>query len=193
MSQTEKIIKRLFDIFFSLVALFLTGWLILLLVLIIYLENKESGWFIQTRFGQFGKPFNIYKIKTMQTILNKTDIQRITPIGKILRKTKLDELPQFWNVLKGDMSFVGPRPDYLSLLDDLKEEDKIILSLKPGLTGPAQLIFMNEEKILTNQPNPEKYNKEVIWPKKVEINKKYVKEYSLFKDFEYIFKTLFSL
>ncbi|MCF6243486.1 MAG: sugar transferase, partial [Sulfurovum sp.] len=110
--------------------------------------------------------------------------------GAFFRKTKIDELPQLFNVLFGSMSFVGPRPDVEGFADKLNTEDKIILSLRPGITGPASLAYKNEEDILANKEYPERYNKEVIWPHKVQINKKYIKEWSLKKDILYMIKTV---
>ena len=108
----------------------------------------------------------------------------------IFRKYKIDELPQLINVLKGDMSFVGPRPDVPGYADKLEGEDRIILSIKPGITGPATLKYKNEEEILANVDDPVKYNNQVIWPDKVKINKEYIKNWSLKKDIEYILKTI---
>ena len=111
--------------------------------------------------------------------------------GLFLRDSKFDELPQLWNVLIGTMSFVGPRPDVLGFADELSGKEKLILSIKPGITGPATLYFKNEEKLLQLQQNREKYNKQVIWPQKVAMNIKYINEYSFRKDIYYIYKTLF--
>lgn len=116
---------------------------------------------------------------------------RLTNMGRFLRKTKLDELPQLWNVLVGEMSFVGPRPDVQGYADQLKGEDRIILSVKPGITGPASLAYKNEEELLAQQNNPKAYNDTVIWPDKVRLNKIYVEHYNLKKDIYYIFKTVF--
>ena len=115
---------------------------------------------------------------------------RITRLGLFFRKTKIDELPQLWNVLIGQMSFVGPRPDVLGYADRLQGEDRIILSIRPGITGPAQLAYKNEEEVLANQNDPVKYNDEIIWPDKVRINREYIGNYSFFKDFYYIWKTI---
>jgi len=117
--------------------------------------------------------------------------QRITSFGKFIRKYNLDELPQIFNVLKGEMSFVGPRPDVKGYADLLQGNDKIILSLKPGITGPATLAFQNEEELLAKQDKPKQYNDEVLWPKKVTINKEYITNWSLISDLKYIIKTLF--
>lgn len=194
MTKTDKIFKRAFDIIFSLCALIVTGWLILLIAFIVYLETNENGFFTQKRFGKNGKSFTIYKIKTMKTnnkVKIENDRERITTIGKWLRKYKLDELPQFWNVLIGDMSMVGPRPDYPSFAGELESEDRIILSIKPGVTGPASIAYRNEEELLAKQREPEKFSREIIWPEKIKINKKYILEYTFLKDIEYIFKTIF--
>ena len=113
-------------------------------------------------------------------------------IGKLLRETGLDELPQLINIIKGDMSFVGPRPDLQGFANELIGEDRIILELKPGLTGPATLKYQNEEVILANQEDPEEYNQRVIWPDKVKINKAYLRNWSFCLDLKIIFKTIFS-
>jgi lipopolysaccharide/colanic/teichoic acid biosynthesis glycosyltransferase len=116
---------------------------------------------------------------------------RVTSYGKILRKMKLDELPQLVNVLVGDMSFVGPRPDVPGFADRLTGPDRIILSVRPGITGPATLKYRNEEELLAAQPDPEMYNREVIFPDKVRINREYVEHYSFLADMKYILLTLF--
>jgi len=116
---------------------------------------------------------------------------RITPLGAKLRKYKLDELPELWNVLKGDMSFVGPRPDMPEYMEKLKGEERKILELRPGITGPASLKYANEEELLSTMPNPRKYNDEVIWPDKVKINLHYYYTSSLSLDLSIIWKTIF--
>lgn len=159
-------------------------------------QQKKNGIFKQERIGQHAKPFQILKIRSMiennssSHITIKND-QRITSFGKFIRKYNLDELPQIFNVLKGEMSFVGPRPDVKGYADLLQGNDKIILSLKPGITGPATLAFQNEEELLAKQDKPKQYNDEVLWPKKVTINKEYITNWSLISDLKYIIKTLF--
>ena len=111
--------------------------------------------------------------------------------GTWLRKKKLDELPQLFNVLIGNMSFVGPRPDVRGFLDTLEGADKVLLDLKPGITGPASLKYMNEEIFLQQVKNPEKFNREVIWPEKVRVNKNYLHNYSFRSDLRYLYKTIF--
>lgn len=143
-----------------------------------------------------GKLFDVVKLRTMRdvagidtTATTRTD-PRITKGGAFLRRFKLDELPQLWNVLTGDMSFVGPRPDVPGFADKLTGKDRIILSVRPGITGPATLKYKDEEEILAKQKNPDRYNREVIWPEKVTINREYIENYSFFKDIYYIFKTI---
>ena len=151
--------------------------------------------FRQNRIGQFGKLFKIYKFRSMQLNHNGNTISvkgenRITPFGAVLRKYKLDELPELWNVLKGDMSFVGPRPDVEGYADKLKDPERILLSVKPGITGPATLKFSNEEELLSSQLDPVRYNKEVLYPKKVKINLKYIEHWSFWLDIKIIVFTL---
>ena len=119
------------------------------------------------------------------------DDKRITPIGKFFRKFKLDELPQLFNVLMGNMSLVGPRPDVVGYADKLVGDDRIILNVKPGITGPATLKFKNEEELLAKQSDPLQYNDEVIWKEKIKINKNYIKNWTLKGDFKFILKTFF--
>lgn len=184
-------IKRVFDIFFSVIGLLILGWLLFIFILILYLNTGESGLFVQERIGQYGKVFKIYKLKTI-----KWDVygeQKITVFGNFLRKSKIDELPQLYNILINDMSFVGPRPDIQGYYDELKGEDRKLLDLKPGITGPASIKYYNEEQILAEQDNPEKYNDEVIFPDKVKINLNYQKNQTLWLDLKIILQTLFGI
>ena len=192
-------IKYILDFILALVGLVITSPIILLSFIIASIETKERGFFTQKRVGENSEIFKVIKIKSMKSNSNlKTNVTtnkdpRITVSGKIFRKTKIDELPQLINVLKGDMSFVGPRPDVPEIINTMDKKDKkIILSVRPGITGPASLKYKNEEEILAEKENPEKYNKEVIFPDKVEINKRYIKNYSLWKDVKYIIKTIIS-
>nr|WP_281847447.1 sugar transferase [Olleya namhaensis] len=188
-------IKRIFDIVISFIGLMLTGWLILIAIIVARLDTKMSGIFKQKRVGQNGDIFEVYKIRSMKNIEGyttsvSTDLDpRITKAGRFWRKSKIDELPQLFNVFIGNMSFVGPRPDVPGFADKLTGEDKIILSIKPGITGPASIHFKNEEDLLATQKKPEEYNQNVIWPKKVEINKNYISNYSILADVKYIIKT----
>lgn len=199
MKKREKQIKRSFDLVTSFVSLFLLSWFIVLLILIATIDTKRIGLFTQKRIGYHGKSFLIFKIRTMyintaiKTHITTTNDSRLTIFGKLLRKYKLDELPQLLNVLLGQMSLVGPRPDVPGFADKLVGEDRIILSVKPGITGPASLYFRNEEGILAQQTNPLEYNKRIIWPKKVDINKDYIINYSFRTDLSVLFKTLFNV
>ena len=197
MTQTDYLVKRLFDLLLSTIGTIICGWIILIAWLIASIDTKGNGFFLQTRVGQYGKLFTVIKIKTMgneqdsnSTVTTSNDL-RITKFGKIFRRSKIDELPQLVNIFLGDMSFVGPRPDVPGYADLLKGDDRIVLSLKPGITGPATLKYRDEEALLASKKNPEKYNHEVIYPDKVKINKKYIINYSLLNDVHYIFKTIF--
>ncbi|OGP49106.1 MAG: sugar transferase [Deltaproteobacteria bacterium RBG_13_43_22] len=196
-SLSSRIIKRCFDLFFSTLGLFATGWLILLAFLAASWDTKRNGFFVQTRVGKNGKPFKVIKIRTMKdspkfgTTVTINNDPRITRWGRFFRKTKIDELPQLINIFIGDMSFVGPRPDVPGFADRLTGEDRIILSVRPGITGPATLRFRDEEEILARQVNPERYNREVIFSEKVRLNREYVEKYSFWKDIKYICQTIF--
>lgn len=196
LTKRQKVVKRIFDIVVSFFGLLLTGWIILISAILAALDTRLSGFFTQTRIGQHGKAFKVIKLRSMKNIKGymttvSTDHDpRITRFGRFLRKTKIDELPQLINVFLGSMSFVGPRPDVPGFADKLEGEDRVILELKPGITGPASIYFKNEETLLADQENPEEYNRKVIWPKKVSLNKAYVKNYSLLGDINYIKKTI---
>ena len=196
LTSFSRTIKRTFDFIGSILGILLTGWLMLLAWFVASLETKSNGLFIQKRIGKEGRPFFVYKIKTMKPVSGEESTvtisgdARITKSGAFFRKTKIDELPQLFNVLFGTMSFVGPRPDVPGFADALEGEDRIILTLRPGITGPASLKYRDEEELLAKQKDPESYNREVIWPDKVRINKVYIKEWTLKKDIEYLIKTV---
>lgn len=197
LSKAAVLQKRMFDLCLSLLGFLLFWWLIILAAVLARLDTGESGFFTQTRVGQRGKLFKLVKIRTMRlsasidTTVTTANDSRITRLGKFFRKTKIDELPQLMNVLIGQMSLVGPRPDVPGFADQLKGEQKIILSIKPGITGPATLAYRNEEELLASVANPEKYNEEVIFPDKVRMNMDYIKNYSLLGDVRYIIATIF--
>lgn len=181
--------KRLFDIVFSLLALVFLGWIILLSWLFAAFDTKTSGLFLQKRVGQSGKLFTIFKLRTIRE--SKEGTTSISKIGAFLRNSKLDELPQFVNVLLGDMSIVGPRPDIQGYYDCLEGEERKILELKPGLTSEASLKYFNEEQLLAVQDNPLEYNDLVLFPDKVRLNLQYYYERTFFGDLKIIIKTLF--
>lgn len=141
--------------------------------------------FTQTRIGKNGIPFTIYKLRSIPTGASTPN-----PWGQFLRNSKLDEIPQLYNILKGEMTLVGPRPDVPGYADQLEGDDRIVLTLKPGITGLASLKYRNEEQLLAQQPHPQHYNDEVIWPDKVRINKWYASNRTFLIDLQIIFYTL---
>jgi lipopolysaccharide/colanic/teichoic acid biosynthesis glycosyltransferase len=177
--------KRSFDIFFSVVGLLFGGLFLFLFWILSSIDTKSNGLFVQKRIGQFGKTFKIYKLKTI-----KDNSEIISRFGHFLRKSKIDELPQFWNILIGEMSFVGPRPDMVGYYDTLQGENKKILELKPGLTSEASIKYANEEELLKQQENPLKYNDEIIFPDKVKMNLEYYYKQSFLVDLQIIIKTI---
>lgn len=188
----------MFDMGISGIGLFLTGWIIGIAWVLAARDTQITGFFRQDRVGKDGRLFEVFKIRTMKNLpgmatnVTTNNDPRITRLGRFFRKTKIDELPQLINVFLGDMSFVGPRPDVPGFADKLTGADRIILTVRPGITGPATLRFRHEEKLLADQADPEKYNREVIFPEKVRINREYVENFSFWKDIQYIFKTIFS-
>lgn len=196
LNTKQQFVKRVFDLFFSFLGLVVFMVPISVLMILASISTKKFGIFSQNRIGVNGEFFKIFKIRTMMVNIPKEDFitlkndDRITPFGKLLRLYKLDELPQLFNVFFGDMSLVGPRPDVPGYADKLVGEDRIILSVKPGITGPATLKFKDEEDLLSKQNNPKKYNDEVIWPEKIRINKQYIVEWTLFNDIKYVVKTI---
>ena len=172
-------------------------WPILLVIAILIKVNMPHGPIIfkQRRVGRHGKIFTMYKFRSMTVGHGGSSVSiagesRITPLGAKLRRYKLDELPELWNVLIGDMSFVGPRPDVPGYADQLKGEDREVLKLRPGITGPASLKYRDEENTLAMQSDPQRYNDEVIFPDKVRINRYYLHHYSFIKDINMIFCTI---
>lgn len=190
--------KWLFDRVMSLVGLVVLCPLLLIVALLIRVEMPGGPvLFRQKRVGKDGKLFTMVKFRSMSVAHGGSSVSvagesRITPLGAKLRKYKLDELPELWNVLVGDMSFVGPRPDVPGYADKLVGEDRVILKLRPGITGPASLKYRNEEELLAGVDDPQTYNDTVIFPDKVRINKEYYYNWSFRKDIRYIFQTIFS-
>lgn len=189
--------KRLFDFIASLIGLIFLSPLFLLISLLIKLSSKGPVLFRQKRVGKNGIIFTLIKFRSMtvvqknnSTVSVKGDI-RITPFGKFIRRFKLDELPELWNVLVGEMSMVGPRPDVPGFADLLEGENRLVLNLRPGITGPASLKYANEEELLAKVANPEEYNKNVIFPDKVRINLDYYNRQNIWLDLKIIFATIF--
>lgn len=190
------ILKYVFDRVMALIGL-LVLWPVLAVVAVLIKVKMPGGpvIFKQRRVGLGARPFTMYKFRSMTVGHGGSSVSvagesRITPLGAKLRHYKLDELPELWNVLVGDMSFVGPRPDVPSYADQLKGPDREVLKLRPGITGPASLKYRDEEDLLAGQPDPLKYNDEVIFPDKVRINRYYLHHYSFIKDIQMIFCTV---
>lgn len=189
--------KWIFDRGMALIGL-LVLWPVLIVVAILIKVKMPGGpaIFKQKRVGLHGDLFTMYKFRSMTVSHGGSSVSvagesRITPLGATLRKYKLDELPELWNVLIGDMSFVGPRPDVPGYADKLEGEDRLILELRPGITGPASLKYRNEEELLAQVEDPQRYNDEVIYPDKVRINLEYYRNHTLMGDLKYIFETVF--
>lgn len=189
-------IKKLFDCGVSFFGLIILSPVLIIVGILIRIKMPGgSVIFRQKRVGQYGKLFTMYKFRSMTVSHSGSSISvkgesRITPLGAVLRKYKLDELPELWNVLIGDMSFVGPRPDVPGYADKLEGESRRILLLKPGITGPASLKYRNEEELLAEQENPQKYNDEVLFPDKVRINIDYLDNWSFWYDIKIIVYTV---
>lgn len=190
------ILKYIFDRAMAFIGLVIL-WPVLLVVAILIKVKMPGGpvIFRQKRVGRNGRLFTMYKFRSMTVGHGGSSVSvagesRITPLGAKLRHYKLDELPELWNVLIGDMSFVGPRPDVPGYADQLKGADREVLKLRPGITGPASLKYRDEEDLLAGKDNPQKYNDEVIFPDKVRINLYYLHHYSFLKDIEMIFCTV---
>lgn len=213
------ILKFVFDKVVSLVGLIVLSPLLLIVALLIKWKMPGPILFCQQRVGRYGEIFTVYKFRTMTvkaeaavasrnseaTSIASQEQSRITPLGEKLRRYKLDELPELWNVLKGDMSFVGPRPDVPGYADQLQGEDREVLLLRPGITGPASLKYRNEEDILEAVDEAlqkgrsglpigittvQEYNDNVIYPDKVRLNRYYLHHYSFIKDIKMIVCTV---
>ena len=188
--------KYWFDKTASFIGLLLL-WPVLLVVAILIRVKMPGGsvLFTQQRVGRHARVFRIYKFRTMTVDHGGSSVSvrgesRITPLGAHLRRWKLDELPELWNVLRGDMSFVGPRPDVPGYADQLQGDDRRMLELRPGITGPATLKYRNEEELLASVKDPIRYNDEVIFPDKVRLNLYYLDHYSFVKDLQMIVCTV---
>jgi lipopolysaccharide/colanic/teichoic acid biosynthesis glycosyltransferase len=194
MTRSNLAIKHLLDFLFSGLFLMFAWPIILITWILARRDTGASGFFVQERVGKDGRRFKMVKIRTMLpmdgTVVTTKNDARITPLGAKLRRWKLDEFPQLWNVVKGDMSFVGPRPEVPAFANLLQGDERLVLSVRPGITGPATLKYRDEEEILANVDDPERYNKEVIWPDKIEINLQYLREWSLARDIGYVIATV---
>jgi lipopolysaccharide/colanic/teichoic acid biosynthesis glycosyltransferase len=212
MSGTERAVKRAFDIVAALFCLLLLSPLMLLIAVSLKIKDRGPVLFRQERIGYGAQPFYILKFRTMRTDtesdgrpqLAQTDDERLIPLGRFLRTHHLDELPQLVNILRGEMSFVGPRPDVPGYADQLKGDDRRVLKLRPGITGPATLKYRLEDEMISEyvaqkqaagdkremQEIAEEYNDQVIYPDKVRLNKYYLDHYSFIKDIQMIVCTV---
>lgn len=187
--------KWIFDRLMALFGILSLWWLMLIVAICIKVKMPGPVFFRHQRVGRGGQLFTLVKFRTMLVNHDGNSVSvagesRITPLGAMLRRWKLDELPELWNVLVGDMSFVGPRPDVPGYADVLTGEARDILSLRPGITGPASMKYRNEEEILSAVENPQQYNDEVIFPDKVRINLLYLHDHSFFLDLKMIVATV---
>ena len=188
--------KWCFDRIMALIGLIVLFLPLLIIGILIKIDSKGPMFFFQIRIGKNGKPFHICKFRTMfdqaeGDTVTTADDPRITRIGHWLRHSKVDCLTELVNVFIGQMSFVGPRPDVPGYADKLEGDDRIILKMRPGLTGPASIKYRHEGRILAQQADPQRYNDEVIWPDKVKINKEYYYNWSLWLDITLLWKTVF--
>lgn len=190
------IAKYLFDRIMAFVGLIVLSPVLLVVWMLIRVKMPDGpAVFTQKRVGKDGKLFTMYKFRSMSAHHSGSTVSvagesRITPLGAKLRRYKLDELPELWNVLIGDMSFVGPRPDVPGYADKLEGDDRRVLQLRPGITGPASLKYRDEEILLAGQANPQEFNDKVIYPDKVCINLYYLDHYSFLADIKMIFATV---
>jgi lipopolysaccharide/colanic/teichoic acid biosynthesis glycosyltransferase len=188
--------KRFLDIICSLIGILILLPLFVLIGAWIFLDDFHTPFFIQERIGQFGKPFGLFKFRSMR-VNSSQKVQitvgldpRITKVGHFIRRYKIDELPQLINVLKGDMSLVGPRPEVAKYVNLYKEEQKVVLQVKPGITDYASLEYFDESDLLAKSEDPEKTYIEEIMPAKIQINMKYISKASVNEDVKIIFLTL---
>jgi lipopolysaccharide/colanic/teichoic acid biosynthesis glycosyltransferase len=197
LSPRQAAVKRAMDLVMATLGLLVTAPVIAVAWVAATIDTRQNGLFRQSRVGMGGATFDVLKIRTMRgdagtTVTTSYDV-RITRLGALLRGLKIDELPQLVNVVRGEMSLVGPRPDVPGFADALTGADRIVLSVRPGITGPAALAFRHEESLLASVADPETYNREVIWPEKVRINREYVQNWSLAGDLRCLLGTVSSV
>lgn len=199
LSLRQRTAKRMFDLVIAGTATLLTWPIIVVATVVASVDTSQWGIFTQERIGRNGARIRVHKIRTMRDDIRNTSTvttsvdPRITRIGGLMRKTKIDELPQFIDVLVGTMSIVGPRPDVPGWADLLQGQERVILTLRPGITGPASLAYRDEESLLAAADDPIDFNRSVIWPDKVRINSEYVAEWSFVSDVKFVLATFFSI
>lgn len=192
--------KRIFDILFAALGLLVFAPLMLIIALAVRMDSPGPVLFRQARVGQRGRNFVLFKFRTMTVkdgaergAFEAGSLHRITRAGGWLRRAKLDELPQLWNVLVGDMSLVGPRPEVRRWVDEYQDRWAMVLSVRPGMTDPASIEFRNEEQILASQAEPERYYRDVILPRKLDLYEDYVRNRNLCGDFAILLKTFWAV
>jgi lipopolysaccharide/colanic/teichoic acid biosynthesis glycosyltransferase len=190
-------LKRAFDLILTAAGLALLSPLLAVLAIVVSCTSPGPVFFLQERLGRNGRAFMLVKFRTMRMAEGAEKVcfdtggtARVTPVGRFLRRTKLDELPQLWNVLKGDMSLVGPRPEVRMCVEAYPERWKRVLTVRPGITDPASIVYRNEEEILARSPDPERMYREVVLPHKLDLNEDYVKTQSFRGDVAILLKTL---
>ena len=199
LSLRQRASKRAFDLVVGGIAYVLTWPIVAIAAALAKRDTGESGIFRQQRVGRHGELFEVRKIRTMRssahhtTTVTSSHDARITRLGATFRRFKIDELPQLVNVLRGEMSLVGPRPDVAGFADQLTGDDRIVLSVRPGITGTASLAFRHEEELLARADDPEAYNRDVIWPEKVRLNREYVENWTLMSDLRCVLDTVRSV
>lgn len=197
MTRRQVLLKRAFDVVGSVVGLVALSPVILFLMVVVKLTSPGPALYCQVRIGRHGTPFEMLKLRSMRHSLGEEGSHitvahdsRVTSFGALLRRYKLDELPQVWNVLKGEMSFVGPRPDVPGYADQLRGEARRLLELRPGITGPATLYFRYEEELLSEVVAPVEHNDQVLFPIKTRLNREYLDSWSFWRDLGYLLITI---
>ena len=192
-SSRNMMLKRAFDVLLATFLLVIFLIPLIVLCFCVMVDTGRSPFFLQERIGRQGRPFTLLKLRTVRGKEAPAEAglpqPGVTRFGSFLRKTKLNEFPQILNILIGEMSFVGPRPDVKGYADTLLGEERRILLLRPGLTGPASLAYFEEEKLLRSQKDPEAYNRNEIWPDKVRLNYAYLKNWTFVGDLRILFDT----
>lgn len=192
--------KRALDVTCSAMGLLALSPVLLAVAVLVKLSSKGPVFYSQGRVGRDGKIFHIVKFRSMKDspngngpVITSAGDDRVTPVGRLLRWSKMDELPQLWNVLTGDMSLVGPRPEHPKYVRDYTEEQRRVLAVRPGITDIASIVYRNEEAVLAQSSNPEWFYREVILPHKLSLNLEYVADISLVRDLRLILETIKSL
>jgi lipopolysaccharide/colanic/teichoic acid biosynthesis glycosyltransferase len=191
--------KRALDILAATIGLILLSPVLVIAACCIKLASRGPVLYRQVRIGKRARPFQILKFRSMTIQASNSDLKitvagdsRVTPVGKFLRHHKIDELPQLWNVIRGDMSLVGPRPEVPVYIEEYTQEQRIVLSARPGITDPASLAYRHEEEILAGQADPEQFYRTKILPDKLARNRAYLEKITLQNDIRIILKTISS-